>query len=107
MTKKSLINILSPLFFAPGFFYPSLTCTLIYLVCIILVLFLPETVPRDRKKVVSPLKTLQRMVGVYVPRDSASRRTMLLLALAAFFMVTFSFFPFNTVSDSSHSLSQI
>ena len=94
-------------FFAPGFFYPSLTCALIYFVCIILVLLLPETVPRDRKKVASPLKALQRMIGAYVPRDSASRRTMLLLALAAFFMITFSYFPFNTVSDSSHSVSQI
>ena len=76
--------------FLAGFFYPPLTGSLCDVLCIIIIFFfLPETVPRERKRMVTPVESVKRMIGTFLSRDNPKRRVLLLLLLAAFFIGVF------------------
>nr|KAG5700573.1 hypothetical protein BaRGS_015369 [Batillaria attramentaria] len=73
-----------------GFLYVSLLASGLLLVCLVIILCgLPETVPRDRKRLISPLEGVKRMCKVFVARDHPYQAALLLLGLLAFFMVDF------------------
>ncbi|KAK7116202.1 hypothetical protein V1264_001926 [Littorina saxatilis] len=81
-----------------GFFYPSLAASSLILVCVFLICLLPETVPRDRKKLISPIKAFRRVIGTFLPRDNVYRRAMLLVGITAFFITTLPVYCTETVS---------
>ncbi|XP_076450013.1 lysosomal proton-coupled steroid conjugate and bile acid symporter SLC46A3-like [Babylonia areolata] len=71
-----------------GFLYPAMVAAALQLLSILLFLLLPETIPRDRKKVISPLKAVGRVVRTFIPRGQPEKKVLLLLAMLAFFINT-------------------
>ncbi|KAK7104916.1 proton-coupled folate transporter-like [Littorina saxatilis] len=77
-----------------GFFFPSLTAGMFDLLCIFIVIaFLPETVTRDRKCMMTPWGSLKRIWTTFSSRDNPHQRALLLVLLLAFFIGVFGDYP--------------
>nr|KAG5703644.1 hypothetical protein BaRGS_002518 [Batillaria attramentaria] len=83
-----------------GYFYPSLAACLLNLACILIIaVLLPETLPRDRKRFVSPLASFKHLIGTFIARDNAYRQALLLLSLVAFLISTLPTMSVSSVEN--------
>ncbi|KAK7492505.1 hypothetical protein BaRGS_00016171, partial [Batillaria attramentaria] len=87
---QTALNVVGGVFMEDtGYFYPSLVACLLILVCILIItVLLPETLPQDRKRFVSPLTSLRHFAGTFRSRDNPYRQAMLAMGLLAFLLAT-------------------
>ncbi|KAK7492506.1 hypothetical protein BaRGS_00016172 [Batillaria attramentaria] len=98
---SAALNVVTGIFIEDaGYFYPSLAACLLNLACILIIaVLLPETLPRDRKRFVSPLASFKHLIGTFIARDNAYRQALLLLSLVAFLISTLPTMSVSSVEN--------